>query len=66
MKLPDEVTNDMGYKVNNLIYAAGPELIGTLRMGLIITDGNGLFPFLKTILYYYLSELHLNRFLGCL
>ena len=129
----------MGDKVNNLIYAAGPDMLGTIRTGItltepvnaqifaravrkaaerfpyysvklvrrgpeyrmernnrpfvispdgravtlgteeshfhlfafaydgcrlyvdtshFITDGNGLFPFLKTILYYYLTELY--------
>ena len=129
----------MSYKVNNLLYAAGPELINTIRMELVmtepvdpaalraalkptaarypyfavklvrraseyvmepnplpfvvspggktvalgtaesnhhlfafawngrrlyldtthfVTDGNGLFPFLKTLLYYYLHALH--------
>lgn len=134
-----KMQNDTGYKVNNLLYAAGPDMIGTIRTGItltepvnaqvlegavrkasrrfpyfsvklvqhgskyrmernrlpfvispdgravilgteesnyhlfafaydgcrlfvdtshFITDGNGKFPFLKTILYYYLTKLH--------
>ena len=31
----------MGYRVNNLIYATGPDMIGTIRTGITMTEPAG-------------------------
>lgn len=54
-KSPELGTPECNYHLFSFQYEGRRLYINTVHY---ITDGNGIFPFIKSLLYYYLSELH--------